>query len=157
VDINPRAPILTAIEGQVAPEELLGELTDEPPPRPALSRFMADSAHARRFATAALRPNGPVPFKRLADWLGELVAARGEHLLRVKGIVAVEGQTRPVAVHGVQHVFHPPRLLDHWPARVTEPVIVFVLDGIDPSVIHQSAADAGLISKGAGGYEPRSG
>lgn len=155
-DLNPRAPILTVIEGQVAPEELLGEFTDEPP-RPALSRFMVDSAHARRFTTVAIRPNGPVPFKRLADWLGELVAAHGEHLLRVKGIVAVEGQTRPVAVHGVQHVFHPPRLLDHWPAQATEPVIVFVLDGIDPSAIHQSAANAGLISKGVEGYGPRSG
>lgn len=59
-----------------------------------------------------------VEFGMLADWLGGLAAAHGPALLRVKGIVAVLGQDRPLAVHGVQHVFHPPRLLAAWPPGI---------------------------------------
>ena len=44
-----------------------------------------------------------------------LVATRGESLLRIKGILNVVGQDRPVAIHGVQHLFHPPTLLATWP------------------------------------------
>jgi G3E family GTPase len=44
-----------------------------------------------------------------------LVATRGESLLRIKGILNVIGQDRPVAIHGVQHLFHPPALLAAWP------------------------------------------
>jgi G3E family GTPase len=40
---------------------------------------------------------------------------RGSDLLRVKGIVNVEG--RPVVVQGVGHVFHPPVTLDRWPMK----------------------------------------
>jgi G3E family GTPase len=150
-EINPHAPILTATQGAVAPEELLA---NDPTtgggwtPRPRANRFAAEPAHARRFATAVLRPVGPVQFDLLADWLGRLVAEHGERLLRVKGIVAVEGHPRPMAVHGVQHVFHPPRLLDAWPEQVAEPAIVFILDGLAPSAIHESAASAGLTGKG---------
>ncbi len=44
-----------------------------------------------------------------------LIATRGESLLRIKGILNVVGQERPVAIHGVQHLFHPPTLLAAWP------------------------------------------
>ncbi len=39
-----------------------------------------------------------------------VISLRGKDLLRVKGIVNVEGQ--PVVVQGVGHVFHPPLTLD---------------------------------------------
>ena len=45
-----------------------------------------------------------------------LIATRGESLLRVKGILNLVGQDRPVAIHGVQHLFHEPVLLPAWPA-----------------------------------------
>jgi G3E family GTPase len=44
-----------------------------------------------------------------------LAAAYGDKLLRVKGIVAVEGQPVPFVVHGVQHIFYPPDALRAWP------------------------------------------
>jgi G3E family GTPase len=85
-----------------------------------------------------------VPFARLADWLGGLVEDHGERLLRVKGIVAIEGEARPVVVHGVQHVFHPPRFLDAWPKGIEAPAVVFIFDGLDAAVIRARAAAAGL-------------
>ena len=44
----------------------------------------------------------------MGTWLEMLIATQGEKLLRVKGILNLAGQERPVAIHGVQHLFHPP-------------------------------------------------
>ena len=44
-----------------------------------------------------------------------LIGTRGENLLRVKGILNLVGQDRPVAIHGVHHVFHPPVALPALP------------------------------------------
>ncbi|HYZ25056.1 MAG TPA: GTP-binding protein [Rhodopila sp.] len=145
--LNMRAPLLNVLHGDISPHALLGDAGGELPRVPH-GRFTAEHAHTRRLATTVVRPSGPLPFELLADWLGGLVAEHGDRLLRVKGVVAVEGHSRPVAVHGVQHIFHPPRFLEAWPDRLVEPALVFILDGLEPSVIHQSAASAGLISKG---------
>jgi G3E family GTPase len=57
----------------------------------------------------------PVDWQHLAEALDMIISAKGENLLRLKGILAVQGQDEPVAVHGVQHVFHPPATLPSWP------------------------------------------
>ena len=57
--------------------------------------------------------------------LSELVISlRGKDLLRVKGIVNVDGS--PVVVQGVGHVFHPPVTLDRWPSEDRTSRIVFI-------------------------------
>ena len=44
-----------------------------------------------------------------------LLASRGDSILRVKGLLAVTGDARPVVVQGVQHVMYPPEKLAQWP------------------------------------------
>jgi G3E family GTPase len=53
-----------------------------------------------------------------------VISLRGKDLLRVKGIVNVEGN--PVVVQGVGHVFHPPLPLDRWPSTDTGSRLVFI-------------------------------
>ena len=62
-----------------------------------------------------------------------VIALRGKDLLRVKGIVNVEGA--PVVVQGVGHVFHPPVTLDRWPSEDQGSRIVFITRGIDPAAL----------------------
>ena len=51
----------------------------------------------------------------------------GKKLLRVKGIVALAyDPARPLLVHGVQHVFHPPVRLAAWPDADRSTRIVFI-------------------------------
>ena len=57
----------------------------------------------------------PLPEVAFERWLGLLTMFKGPDLLRVKGIVDVVGHDRPLVIHGVQHVFHPPGVLDAWP------------------------------------------
>ncbi len=72
--------------------------------------------HDDRIAAFCLVFERPLPWQGVATWLDLLVATRGESLLRIKGILNVVGHDRPVAIHGVQHLLHPPALLAAWPA-----------------------------------------
>jgi G3E family GTPase len=86
-------------------------------------------------------------FSARSAWLGELRRARGEDLLRVKGILNLAGEDAPVAIHGVHHVFHPPVLLAVWPDDDRRSRIVFITRGLEQAEVeegwrrHCAAAD----------------
>ena len=69
-------------------------------------------AHIRAFS---LTFDEPLHWEGVGTWLEMLISTRGASLLRVKGILDLAGQDRPVAIHGVQHLFHEPTLLPAWP------------------------------------------
>ena len=71
--------------------------------------------HDDRIQAFCLTFEEPLHWQGIGSWLEMLVATRGDSLLRVKGILNLHGQDRPVAIHGVQHLFHPPALLTAWP------------------------------------------
>jgi G3E family GTPase len=62
----------------------------------------------------------------------------GEDLLRVKGILNLAGESAPVAIHGVHHIFHPPVLLDAWPDADHRSRIVFITRGIERADLEAS-------------------
>ena len=70
-------------------------------------------------------------------WLTLLLHARGQDVLRVKGILDV-GAATPVVVHGVQHLIHPPVHLDRWPDGQRGSRLVFITRNIDKAVITSS-------------------
>ena len=60
----------------------------------------------------------------------------GENLLRMKGILNVEGRSeQPAVVHGVQHVFFPILWLDEWPNAERNSKLVFITQGLTPDII----------------------
>jgi G3E family GTPase len=128
--LNPGAPIMVAEHGAVDAAALLGAgLFDADKKIPDVRAWLDAEAyeehehhhhhdvnrHDERIAAFCLTFDQPLHWQGVATWLDMLVATRGESLLRVKGILNVVGQERPVAVHGVQHLFHPPVLLAGWP------------------------------------------
>jgi len=73
----------------------------------------------------------PISLAKFESWLGMITAMRGADLLRVKGIVNVlDHPDRPVVIHGVQHIFHPPRVLDKWPGADRRTRLVFITRNI---------------------------
>jgi len=68
--------------------------------------------HIRSFC---IRLEEPMDWDRFVDFMEALISTHGDNLLRVKGILNIDGAKGPVAIHGVQHVFHPPAMLPHWP------------------------------------------
>lgn len=60
-------------------------------------------------------------------------SAHGEKMLRMKAIVGLKDQPeRPVVVHGVQAIFHPPHRLAAWPdPSDRRSRLVMITDGLD--------------------------
>lgn len=74
----------------------------------------------------------PISWAGFSAWLDMISKMRGDDLLRVKGIVnVIEHPDRPVVIHGVQHVFHPPVFLDRWPGDDHRTRLVFITRDID--------------------------
>jgi len=82
--------------------------------------------HDARISAFAIDWDRPLDWALFIDWIEMLIAGHGEHLLRIKGILNVAGETAPVAVHGVQHLFDPPVMLDAWPDQDRHSRLVFI-------------------------------
>ena len=83
--------------------------------------------HDDKIRAFTLTANRPVPASALEMFLDLLRSAHGPKLLRVKGIIQIaEDPARPVVIHGVQHVFHPPVTLTGWPDGDRRTRLVFI-------------------------------
>jgi len=126
--LNPVAPLLRAEQGAVVPAALLDAGGFDTAGRiPAVAAWLAEEAaaghhhhdpnrHDAGIEAIGLVFDDPLPWDGVATWLEMLAVTRGESVLRVKGLLNIAGEDRPVVVHGVQHVFHPPLKLAAWPA-----------------------------------------
>ena len=75
---------------------------------------------------------------RLADWIETIILTHGDKLLRVKGIVNAKGESRPIALHGVQHLFHPPAMLEAWPDLDRRTRLVVIARDLNPEELDSS-------------------
>ena len=90
--------------------------------------------HDARIRAHCLRSDKPLDPRGFDLFLNMLREFHGPSLLRVKGIVALSDDlSRPLVIHGVQHVFHPPVRLEAWPDADHSTRIVFILKdlGVD--------------------------
>ena len=92
--------------------------------------------HDAAIRARTLVADKPVSLIQLASFIDLLRSAHGPKLLRVKGIVAVaEHPDRPVVIHGVQNVFHPPATLPAWPDDDHRTHMVFITRNMDDNYI----------------------
>ncbi|RWM28478.1 MAG: GTP-binding protein [Mesorhizobium sp.] len=75
-----------------------------------------DHRHDARVHCHSLVHDGPVPFSAIEMFLDLLRSTHGEKLLRMKGVIELaEDPSRPLVIHGVQKILHPPARLPAWP------------------------------------------
>ena len=171
--MNPYALVSIAVDGVLDPD-LLREIT--PASGEALARdpdrwlMHADSekatstndgghvreriagkmgAHASSIHSFCLWFDAPFTWETLGASLQVLTALRGPDLLRVKGIVNVDGESGPVAIHGVQHIFHPPVKLAQWHDADRRSRIVFIVRDIPRASIEALFGVVGMLEKPA--------
>jgi G3E family GTPase len=166
--LNPTAVQLDAAKGEAAPAALLNiGLYDPDKKSPDVRRWLNAEAleerahdhhnhdrhghhhdrdahahdvnrHDARIRAFALRHPTPVAPATIDMFFELLRSAHGAHLLRVKGIIALDDDpSRPLVVHGVQHIFHPPARLDGWPDDNHTTRIVFILHDMEPEFIQR--------------------
>lgn len=144
--LNPAAPLLRADHGDVPPAALFPAGLYDPATKTAdVAGWLRAEAyeeavhghdhddhrvdanrHDDRIRAFCLTFDAPLAWERVVRWIEVLQSTGGESLLRVKGILDVAGEGRPVAIHGVQHVFHPPAALPAWPSGDHRSRVVFV-------------------------------
>jgi G3E family GTPase len=71
--------------------------------------------HDERIQAFCLTFDHPLRWEGFGRFLEMLVATRGESLLRVKGLLNLVGEDRPLVINGVQHIYHEPVPLGEWP------------------------------------------
>jgi G3E family GTPase len=175
--LNPGAPLLPCRQGNVEPERLFGAGPFDPECKSAAVRDwlrVADhhahaghdhgdhdhaahhrdvNRHDRRIQAISLTSDHPLDWSALSAWLAELRTSHGESLLRVKGVLDLAGETGPVVIHGVQHVFHPPVALAAWPDDDRRSRLVFILRDLDPRDLE--TAWASLVATPSSSLEAR--
>jgi G3E family GTPase len=128
--LNPGAPMAEAAHGAVdAGFVLHAGLFDPAAKIPDVAGWLNAAAfdaldhhhhdrnrHDDRIAAFCITLDDPLDWPALAMWLEMLIASRGANLLRIKGILNLKGHDRPVAIHAVRHLMHPPVKLAAWPA-----------------------------------------
>ena len=102
--------------------------------------------HDKDISTFSVTIDRPIAWGAFKQWLEYLALLKGEDLLRFKGLVHVaERPDVPIVVHGVQHVFHPPRELAAWPSADRRTRLVFITRGIPRVVIEDTLSKFAAI------------
>lgn len=174
--LNPAAPRILVLQGAIDPALILDVGLFDPATKSAdVGKWLKAEAYEhhdhdhdhdhhhhdpnrhddriRAFCFVIERPLEPFAFE---SWLNVLTSFRGPNLLRIKGIVNLVGHERPVAIHGVQHLFHPAVELPAWPGDDRRSRIVFITRDLDDAVIRDTfAAFTGEAPTDVPGYDPR--
>ncbi len=143
--LNPTARLLTTHRGEASAERLFTMgLFDATTKTANVQAWMNDEAllrdghhhhdvsrHDAHIRSFALREVNAISPQGLELFFELLANFHGANLLRMKGLIKTsDDPTRPLAVHGVQHVFHPPVRLASWPDGVEETRLVFIVKDI---------------------------
>ncbi len=154
--LNPSARLWNAAEDPVDVDFLLDMMPSGPQPDPVRHRL--EEKNPRERGSSAGKPAAPGESHRHTDsvssfslildrpidwtafgiWLSLLLNRHGDDVLRVKGILSVEGTETPVFINGVQHIVHPPQHLERWPTEDHRSRIVFITRGIDHGRLRRS-------------------
>src|SRR5262249_48010398 len=145
--LNPFALCTTAVNGELDPA-LLADIAprtvaartaelnrwlapiapDAKPERPTMANgARGRGAHDASIHSFCLWFDEPFTWAGLNAALQALSQLRGPDLLRVKGVVHVDGEPGPVVLQGAQHLFHPPVTLEGGHDTEPRSRIVFIV------------------------------
>ena len=82
--------------------------------------------HDENIEAFSMTSDKPVNMMAFGLFKDLLMAQMGPDLLRIKGIINIEGKERPAVIHGVQHIFHPVHWLEKWPDNYKQTKLVFI-------------------------------
>jgi G3E family GTPase len=147
--LNPTALIHCSAEDDdpAPPALLLQDEQEDPAGQGAeVRRWLAaaeagDDAHDHHTAglgTFCLAAEAPLDWAAFGLWLSMLLNRHGAAILRVKGLLQVQGVERPVVIQGVQHLVHKPEHLDAWPEGRPQTRLVVIGRGLDRAAIERS-------------------
>ncbi|WP_294331172.1 GTP-binding protein [uncultured Sphingomonas sp.] len=146
--INPAAPIVPVVQGVVEPHQIFDAGLYDPETKSLDVRKWLNAEayagghghrhdghhdhhhdvnrHDDRIRATCLTFEDPLRAEAFERWIDILTSLKGADILRVKGIVHLRDHPKPIVVHGVQHLFHPPVELSDWPSSDRRTRLVFI-------------------------------
>jgi G3E family GTPase len=95
--------------------------------RDRMNAVDCDAHEPSPLGTWLLEERRPVNWTELSRRLSVVVGQHGDKLLRLKGLIHCVDDNRPLAIHGVQRLFHTPLRLGRW-MSVPKTTIVIIGD-----------------------------
>ncbi|MGF1631729.1 MAG: CobW family GTP-binding protein [Kiloniellaceae bacterium] len=155
--LNPAAPIYPVVQGEIEPALLFNAGLYDPTTKTAdVQAWLKAEAydhdghehghhhhhdvnrHDESIRAFCLTYDKPLDWDRFNSWVEMLITLHGGGILRIKGILNVAGVEQPIAIHGVQHVFHPPVRLEAWPDGDRRSRIVFIVRDLKPEMFEHT-------------------
>ncbi len=153
-ELNPAAPIIEVTHGKAEPDDLFNAGLYDPTTKTLdVQRWLKAEAyqspgdehhhhdvnrHSADIRAFCLTYEKPLDWDRFNSWIEMLITLYGSGLLRIKGLLNVEGFEGPLVIHGVQHVFHPPVRLDEWPGEDRTSRLVFITNGLEEKMFEET-------------------
>jgi len=152
--VNPALEVIAIENGQVEPDLLFGR--DEARSIADISVGAADSVrdndhhdhhhdhgHATEnrhgdISTWSFVDGAPLDRDRLNAWLRMLYSLRATHMLRLKGLVRLEGHNVPLLLQGVGPVLGQSQFLSRWPTEEEASRLVFITKGLPTEALRAS-------------------
>jgi G3E family GTPase len=171
-ELNPGVEQIEVLNGKVLPERLFDALNPQALQAARLPKWLeasgknsdhAHEAHTHDRGHAAHHREGitsftvfidkPVTAAGLQIWTQLLSDFNGADLLRIKGIVNIEG--RPYVLQAVQHLIHPLAELPEWPSADRRSQLIFITRNISRADIEDTlhALQFDLPKKTAAGFD----
>jgi G3E family GTPase len=94
--------------------------------------------HDERVSTHLLRFREPFNWSDFSRAMDTLQSVVGDRILRVKGLLAVQGEDAPRVVHAVQHERYPDSSLPAWPDEDHDSRLVFIVRDLPRSVLEKA-------------------
>lgn len=148
---NPRAPLIRSSQGNADPRRVMEALRRAAGPgeRPRPGAAAEDRAlapapslaeiHGFGLQAVTLRPEA-MDAATLRSRLEAFLEHHGDHVMRIKGLVAIKGLPRPAVIHAVAGVLYPVRLLPRWPEGAASALVIIAQDVPEDALLAALAA-----------------
>jgi G3E family GTPase len=155
-ELNPASPVLISEQGKIDTRALFASRTFTVMGKGKdVTRWLQEEAyhnscqhtpdhepdvnkHGEHIKSFCITHDQPILEEGLMLWIELIMSLMGEKMLRVKGLINVEGYEGPMVIHGVQHIFYPFERLEEWPTGDKRTRIVFITRGLNKDPIAAS-------------------
>lgn len=133
--LAPGAPVLAPDEVVASPSHLFKRHRSN-----SLLIGAAAHQHGHGYHSFCLSWTQPVNWDDFMAWTEGLLGARGDDILRLKGLLRVQHQPGPMVVQAVQHMLFKPELLAAWPQGRRCSQLVVIARHLTPDAVERSLA-----------------
>jgi G3E family GTPase len=148
-ELNPLAVLQRTVPGQLRPDFLRRLGVRDKEHVPALAANAAPAAavtampsmrylHHGRVQTTTLRFTRQWQWDEFEQALHLTLARHGEHILRIKGWLALEGESGPTVIQAVQQTLFPVEQMADWPDEKRDSFIICITTGLPANAVAEA-------------------